>query len=829
MSVLRTLALSAVLVGVAPAYYHFVHYNSRVAPFRPILERFDINALPGRVLPYFISDPATLNLSSPEHGVALLSQVSAACKVWNDVDTSELRLTFGGFARNGSNQNGPSVEILFDTEVPGLIAMGGPTIRESAGSTVSTLKSVVLVNPNAVRRPIHSEEFFSTLVHEVGHAVGLQHTFTSGVMATSTTRTTSKARPLTTDDVAAISLLYPRPGFLPSTGSITGRVTMSGGGVNLASVVAIATNGAAVSTLTNPDGTYRIDGLPPRGYYVYVHPLPPPRPGQATPGDIVYPMDSDGRYLPESAPFETVFFNPGSPNGTKDWVQSTPVGVTAGSVVENISFSVRGRNGYTIHSVETYAYPGNSGVKPPYLSPSIRRPYVAATGLNLTAAATVSVLGGASLPVRPFPSAPDTFVQIDFAQQMLLVSSDSPRHLVFGSQNDIYVLPSAFFHVENQPPQIATVTSAVEGNTRIATIQATGVNADTRYLFDGTPAQVRSLETLPNGGGSRVTLTAPQAPPGHKAVVTALNSDGQSSLFLQNEAPPTMQYGGEGASALPAFITSPSSIPPGADAAIQIDAVGTQFVEGQVSVGFGSTDVVVKRIWVLSPTRLLVSVAAHPNAVAGVLPLTVLSGLQVLNSPFTFAVSAPAARPFWLASNYANAGTGGTSISAGSVVVLNVAAAPVNLTTSNTAVLLNETRITPLTVATGQVTFVVPQGMATGVTTLRLDVAGERSLPIPMVIDAQAARIVGANAAGGDPKPGDLVFLTVAGLGSAAAQEATVTIGGRDTRVIRVFPEADRHVLVVRVPEEMLRNSTVPVVLFLGGAPSEPFNLKVGG
>ena len=84
---------------------------------------------------------------------------------------------------------------------------------------------------------------------------------------------------------------------------------MSGAGVNLASVVAISPNGAAVSTLTNPDGTYRIDGLPPRSYYVYVHPLPPAQQGQATPGDIVF-FRGRGQTTAgaRSSPFLTVFY-----------------------------------------------------------------------------------------------------------------------------------------------------------------------------------------------------------------------------------------------------------------------------------------------------------------------------------------------------------------------------------------------------------------------------------------------------------------------------------------------------------------------------------------
>ena len=37
---------------------------------------------------------------------------------------------------------------------------------------------------------------------------------------------------------------------------------------------------------------------------------------------------------------------------------------------------------------------------------------------------------------------------------------------------------------------------------------------------------------------------------------------------------------------------------------LQIDAPGASFVDGQTTVGFGNSDIVVKQIYVASPTRL---------------------------------------------------------------------------------------------------------------------------------------------------------------------------------------------------------------------------------
>src|SRR6202035_2896144 len=176
------------------------------------------------------------------------------------------------------------------------------------------------------QRASYSELFFVTLVHELGHTMGLQHTLTSSVMATQTTSTSSRATPLGADDLAGISLLSPASGYLASVGSISGSVTLNGNGVNLASVVAIPPSGPAISSLTNPDGSYQINGIPAGiYYYVYVHPLPPPIAGlETTPDNIALPVDANGNSIqPNYTAFTTQFYNGG--NGTRDWTQAQTV------------------------------------------------------------------------------------------------------------------------------------------------------------------------------------------------------------------------------------------------------------------------------------------------------------------------------------------------------------------------------------------------------------------------------------------------------------------------------------------------------------------------
>src|SRR5581483_11346294 len=100
-------------------------------------------------------------------------------------------------------------------------------------------------------------------------------TWTAAAMSQGTIRNTSRTRPIDADDMAGLSVLYPAANWMANFGSISGQVFYNNGSaVALASVVAIPANGPAVSALTNPDGTYTIDGLPPNTYELYVHPLP---------------------------------------------------------------------------------------------------------------------------------------------------------------------------------------------------------------------------------------------------------------------------------------------------------------------------------------------------------------------------------------------------------------------------------------------------------------------------------------------------------------------------------------------------------------------------
>src|SRR5262245_31260848 len=159
---IRRISLVSLALGVfaslAFGHYHFVHFNTRTGPWKSIPEKFDLSALPNKTLSYYVTDQTGVTLASNDTYVGLMSEIRSAAKVWSDVETSELRLVFGGFAAPNTPQSTPSLEIIFGDDIPpGLIALGGPQVLQvnldSTGQFVPIQKSVVLIRPDLSTNP----------------------------------------------------------------------------------------------------------------------------------------------------------------------------------------------------------------------------------------------------------------------------------------------------------------------------------------------------------------------------------------------------------------------------------------------------------------------------------------------------------------------------------------------------------------------------------------------------------------------------------------------------------------------------------------------------
>lgn len=826
--------LALLSAGAAPAYYHFLQYLSRTGPFVGIPSKFDVNALPNKTVSFYISEQGPTALAPDDSFAGVVSQIRLAARMWNDVETSDLRVTFGGLFTPGTAQSGPGIEVLFTDDIPpGLVALGGPTARADTpavgpnGPFIPITRSVVMVRRDLTNRPSYSEGFFLTLTHELGHALGLQHTLTSSVMSTEITRSTTKAKPLAADDAAGISLLYPVRGYLASTGSVSGRVTLGGTGVGLASVVAITPNGPAISTLTHPDGSYRIDGLPPGSYFIYAHPLPPAFDGEASPANIVLPLGPDGRPFPVGPLFDTVFFP-----GTKEPQFSVPV--AAAGLTENVNFNVQRRNNVPVYAVQTYGFIGQVTTKPPLLSRTGARGTLVAAGMGLFGANNtlspglgVNAIGGATAVVpgslRPYPFAA-SYAQMDIAFAPFVV--DGPQHLLFSQGGDIYVLPAAFQVTQKQPPSIASVTSETANGARLAAISGSNLGAETRFLFDGQPGTLRSFDEFTQ----RALVVPPRAAPGHRAHVVALNPDGQSSLFAQGNNLPLYNYDpGEGT----VIAVTPNALPAGSEAMVEISAINGNFQDGQTRIGFGSSDILVRRLWVAGPNRLLANVAVAGNATPGAILLTVSTGLQVISQPNGFQMQTANPRQVIVYPQALNPVTGSSSITAGSTALLFAGNLPAGTTPASLSLTLNDQPVQILSLNNGQITFQVPAGLAPGPAVIRLRVGAETALPVVLAIDPPPPVIIAVQSSTGLPvdatrpaRVGDQIALLVAGL----VGDAPVTIGvnGVEHTAQQVSPAAQAGVSqVVFFLAPGVSPGTHPMTVSQDGRVSGPVSLPV--
>jgi hypothetical protein len=697
-TVARALTLAAMLASVssvASAYYHWTYFASRNAPFVPISAKFNLAALHNNNVSYFVSDRPPSTLVPNDNYDSLLSQIRLAAETWNGVSSSQIRLRFGGVSTVGTPQAAAGIDVVFDDDMPpGLFALTKVSTPSDltflAGADPTTASVPILRSRLQLRSDLtvyqqasFSDTFFMTIVHEFGHTVGLQHSMSSATMATALTRGTSKALPLSADDIASISLLYPASGFSKSTGSIAGQVTVLGNGMGLASVVALSANGTAIGGMTNPDGTYRIEGVPPGDYYVYAHPLPPPQQGETQPAAIVPPVDPNGQPFPADTSFDTQFFP-----GTKALSGATLVTVTAATTAPGINFNLQSRPaGAAIYDMQIYAYLGPSQTvpvqAPPLVSGDRRNLVFTAPGLlvpnttTLTPGLSVSVLGEAA----QFEASTLAY----YTQGFLLivvdanaVSSATPVAVIVNTHNDLYVLPAAFHVVPSQAPVINSISSVSDkqGNATV-TIAGSNLSPDMRFLFDGftgTEIKVNDDATL--------TMTAPVATGTHTAAVEVLASDGQSSLqALGTSLPPMLTYGAPGN---PSLAINPANFNAGVDTMVEIKGFNTNFrdedfADGETLVGFGSSDITIGKTWVMDPGRILLNVSVSPSATPGPATVTVATGLQVVTLNTVVQIQPPKARPISLLTPVIDLDTGLPGVPPGGIAVLGTSGLPANI------------------------------------------------------------------------------------------------------------------------------------------------------
>jgi uncharacterized protein (TIGR03437 family) len=853
----RCVVLLWLAAATSYAYTHFVHYREGQG-FRPIVEKFDLAELVDHRVYFYVNQNGP-KLAANDSFEALVSHVRQALSVWDAVPSSTLRVAYGGLTEGLPDDGPPAGEILFAELPPGVIGLGGPvTWGEPRSDFVPIVYSQVILSNDLTLgsrpRQSFSELFFNSLVHEIGHALGLQHTLTSSVMSTDATRATSRAQPLGADDIAGLSALYPSSRFYESFGSITGRVTTTAGDpVHLASVVAISTGGAAVSALSAPDGTYRIDGLLPGPYQLYVHPLPPSTLEGLGPANIVLPVLDNGTRLEASGPFKTTFYG-----NTTDFRQTPTVQVRAAAVAQEIQFRVTPTNELSVYGVSTYSFPGNGapGVHPAFLDQRPEVGFVLAYGQGLTenlANLTVEVLGDDLHARKPRPYAGyDHFIRLDF--DIDPYSRVGPKHLLFRLPGDIYVLPSGV-HLTSQPAPVIHWLEETADASQPGVWSVHGANFDplSTVYFDGLPAQIVGIDAE----GNEIQVAPPPGPPGHRAIVTVYNPDGQSSALTLPDGNVVFPYFSGGGASL---TMSPEYIHAGTDRVVEIRGDGVFFVPGETVVGFGNSQVIARYVDVVTPTYLRAVVTVPPESTKGNYLVSVTSGLLVMTLPQRLrtgesplnTTSGPPALHY---GSVINSATMTRDLSPGVLASLfgeNLTASASSAAAAGSAQQNGRVRVTfngqdaaLFAVTPGQINLQIPPGLSPGTAELRVYAGEQVSEPMLLELARVSPGVFGAArqndsfvSSSNPAAAGETLALLATGLGNVAARSGTA--GGSDSRIqiqlgaARLTPEAVEPVASMpglyrirfSLPQALSANTDIS--LLVDGRRSNVVGLAVG-
>ena len=333
-------------------------------------------------------------------------------------------------------------------------------------------------------------------------------------------------------------------------------------------------------------------------------------------------------------------------------------------------------------------------------------------------------------------------------------------------------------------------------------------------------AETRSLDEA----NQRMVISLPNAPLGHRAALVAVNTgERQTSLFAQ---PTPVTYVYDAAETPAIAVTSGSALPAGVEAQIEITGLNTQFAEGQVQAGFHTSDAVVRRLWVLSPTRLLANVWLAPGVAPGMLPLTVTCGLNTITTQGALQVGAANPRLMSLSP---------ASGASGSIVPVTV-----NGLTPGALIATVNDRPAGVVGVNGNVVLIqLPAGLPAGPATVRLISGSEQSLPIAISIEPPPPIIIAAFGNGNVPfdanrpaRPGETVRLMVQGLSDKAEvplARVSLSIAGIEHAPAKIVPlgGAGGHEVHVVLQATVAPGNAQTTVSIDGTRTSSPFALPV--
>ena len=273
---------------------------------------------------------------------------------------------------------------------------------------------------------------------------------------------------------------------------------------------------------------------------------------------------------------------------------------------------------------------------------------------------------------------------------------------------------------------------------------------------------------------------------------------------------------------------------------IDITGANMSFANGLTSVGFGSSDVLVRRLWVLSPTHVLVNVQVAPNAQLGPSSASVISGFQVFSQPAAFQITAgdpnmPVIEPTLINAVWLPSGA-----FPGSIVSLfgSNLAAP-NQGGATTILTINDQPVKILYASPIQINLVIPVSLKPGPAILRLNNGTTQAYPVAVSIDPVPPSITAVQdlsntklGTNNPAQPGDVLYLLVSGLADPGAAippgRVHVKVGGLDTLAGSVTPaNGSAYTVQFKLDASVTTGAQVPLTISIDGKTSLPVYIPI--
>lgn len=238
-------------------------------------------------LAFYLNEAAAKGTPNLAAGSDPMAAVRAAMSSWQSVQTAEI--SFGDLRLSSVDSgvnDGLNLITMANTSanrqiVGGDLGAVALTRLDFNANTGEITESDIILNPScrfSTNLSPNTYDLQAIVTHEIGHALGCDHSAAQNdTMFALMAPGEFFQRYLSADAIAFASLTYPDQTRVAALGSFSGRVTSSGKGIFGASVTAVNLDRNLVyAALSEPGGTYAINGTAAGHYALYAEPLDGP-------------------------------------------------------------------------------------------------------------------------------------------------------------------------------------------------------------------------------------------------------------------------------------------------------------------------------------------------------------------------------------------------------------------------------------------------------------------------------------------------------------------------------------------------------------------------